>query len=160
MLLNTLLGCLFVPSVAIIPTYFTTKKIFATGLLATGGSIGGITYPIMFYYLQPIIGYPWAVRIIGFTMLATFSISIAVMRVRMRTTEKKRMFDWGAFKELPFTLFALGVAMAFAGVYVPFFYISDYALSTGSFSQLEAFYLLVILNALSTLGRVIPNFIA
>jgi hypothetical protein len=67
----------------------------------------------MFYYLQPIIGYPWAVRVIGFTMLATFSISIAVMRVRMRTSEKKRMFDLGAFKELPFIVFALGVAMAF-----------------------------------------------
>ena len=70
------------------------------------------------------------------------------------------MFDLGAFRELPFTLFAFGVAMAFAGVYVPFFYISDYALSTGSFSRLEAFYLLIILNALSTFGRIIPNFLA
>ena len=153
-------GCLFVPSVAIVPTYFTTKKIFATGVAVTGGSIGGITYPIMFYYLQPMIGYPWAVRVIGFTMLATFSISIATMRVRMRTSEKKRMFDLGAFKELPFTVFALGVAMTFAGVYIPFFYMSDYALSTGSFSQVEAFYLLIILNAASTFGRAFPNWLA
>jgi hypothetical protein len=69
-------------------------------------------------------------------------------------------FDLGAFKELPFTLFALGVATAFAGVYIPFFYISDYAWSTASFSQLEAFYLLIILNTASTFGRAFPNWLA
>ena len=41
-------GCLFVPSVAIIPTYFTSKRILAAGIASTGGSVGGIVYPIMF----------------------------------------------------------------------------------------------------------------
>ena len=33
-------GCLFVPSVAIVAQYFTTKRAAATGITATGGSIG------------------------------------------------------------------------------------------------------------------------
>ena len=33
-------GCLFVPSVAIIPTYFSTKKALATGIAASGSSLG------------------------------------------------------------------------------------------------------------------------
>lgn len=33
-------GCLFVPSAAIIPTYFTTKRAFMTGITAAGGSVG------------------------------------------------------------------------------------------------------------------------
>ena len=33
-------GCLFVPSVAIVATYFTTKRAAATGLTAAGGSVG------------------------------------------------------------------------------------------------------------------------
>ncbi|TAQ87456.1 hypothetical protein B7494_g4213 [Chlorociboria aeruginascens] len=33
-------GCLFVPSVAIVPTYFTTKKALATGIAASGSSLG------------------------------------------------------------------------------------------------------------------------
>ena len=33
-------GCLFVPSVAIGPQYFTTKKAVAVGITASGGSIG------------------------------------------------------------------------------------------------------------------------
>lgn len=33
-------GCLFVPSVAILPQYFTTKKAFANGIAASGSSLG------------------------------------------------------------------------------------------------------------------------
>lgn len=33
-------GCLFLPSVAIISQYFTTKKSFAFGIASTGSSIG------------------------------------------------------------------------------------------------------------------------
>lgn len=44
-------GCLYVPSVAILPTYFTTRIGLAIGLGASGSSLGGIIYPIMFYRL-------------------------------------------------------------------------------------------------------------
>ena len=33
-------GCLFVPSVAILPTYFTTKIALAVGIAASGSSFG------------------------------------------------------------------------------------------------------------------------
>lgn len=33
-------GCLFVPSVAIVATYFTSKRALMTGITAAGGSIG------------------------------------------------------------------------------------------------------------------------
>lgn len=33
-------GCIFVPSVAILPQYFTTRKAFAMGLAASGSSLG------------------------------------------------------------------------------------------------------------------------
>lgn len=33
-------GCLFVPSVALLPQYFTTRKAFATGITASGSSLG------------------------------------------------------------------------------------------------------------------------
>ena len=44
-------GALFVPAVAIMPTYFTSKLGLALGLAASGSSMGGIIYPIMFYRL-------------------------------------------------------------------------------------------------------------
>jgi MFS family permease len=33
-------ACLYVPSVAIVTTYFTTKRAMATGITAAGGSVG------------------------------------------------------------------------------------------------------------------------
>lgn len=33
-------GCLFLPSVAIMATYFTSKRAFMTGITNAGGSIG------------------------------------------------------------------------------------------------------------------------
>jgi hypothetical protein len=41
------------------PTYFTTRIGLAIGLAASGSSMGGIIYPIMFYKL---IGTYWCPR--------------------------------------------------------------------------------------------------
>jgi predicted MFS family arabinose efflux permease len=51
-------SCLFIPSVAVILQYFTTRKGLATGLAASGSSLGGVIYPIVFRQLQPKIGFP------------------------------------------------------------------------------------------------------
>ena len=63
-------GALFVPAVAIMPTYFTTKLGLALGLAASGSSMGGIIYPIMFYRLLDEVGFGWAVRIFLHCLLA------------------------------------------------------------------------------------------
>lgn len=39
------------PSVAIMPSYFSTKIGLVIGIAASGSSMGGIIYPIMFYKL-------------------------------------------------------------------------------------------------------------
>lgn len=41
-------GLLFIPSVAILPTYFNTKLGAAIGIAASGSSLGGSIYPIVF----------------------------------------------------------------------------------------------------------------
>src|ERR1700744_3407612 len=46
-------GCFFLPSVALVATYFTTRRALAIGITAAGGSIGSVTYPIVFHRLQP-----------------------------------------------------------------------------------------------------------
>ena len=44
-------------------------------------------------------------------------------------------------------------------VYVPFFYIQSFALDLGISADM-AFYLLVIMNASSLFGRLLPNWLA
>lgn len=82
------------------------------------------------------------------------------MRVRVLPGAKRKLIDWAAFKEMPYTLFTIGGVIGFAGLYVPFFYIQYYAISTGITDPNLGFYLLAVLNSASVFGRTIPNFFA
>ena len=115
-------GCIFIVSVAIIPQYFSTKRAFAIGIAASGSSLGGVIYPIVFHELQPVVGYGWATRIMGFIALATLSIPCACIRLRVLPLPRKSLIDFSGFKEPPFALFCLASFVGFIGLYVPFFF--------------------------------------
>ncbi|KAL3454805.1 major facilitator superfamily domain-containing protein [Aspergillus insuetus] len=153
-------GCLFVPAIAILPQYFRQRRGLANGIAATGSSIGGVIYPIMFNELQKKVGFPWATRAIGFLALGTCLISFSVMRMRFVPTEKRKLIQLGAFKEPIFVLFSIGMFMGFLGFYNFLFYVQSYAIETGIVDDNLGFYLLSMLNAGSTFGRILPNFIA
>ena len=112
-------GCLFVPSVAILPQYFSTRKAIANGVAATGSSMGGVIYPVVFRQLYPRIGFPWTVRVMGFISLATCAFSIFVMRPRIFPTQKRHLTDLAAFKEVPYLVFTIAMFFGFIGFYGP-----------------------------------------
>ncbi|GAQ33602.1 hypothetical protein AtubIFM55763_008006 [Aspergillus tubingensis] len=153
-------GCLFVPSVAILPQYFKKRRGLANGLAASGSSIGGVIYPIMFDQLQHKVGFPWATRAIGFLCFGTCCISYSIMRMRFQPTEKRKLVQLAAFKEPHFVMFCIGMFLGFLGFYNFLFYIQSYAIDTGIVGSTLGFYLLSMLNAGSTIGRICPNFIA
>lgn len=154
-------GFLYLPSVAIVATYFTTKRAFATGITAAGGSVGSVVYPILFRKLQPTIGFGWATRIIAFIALGTLVISILIMKPRLPPPKEARaMLDVNALKSIPFMLFGLGQFLVFAGLYIPIFYIVVYAQRHAAVTDNVSFYLLSSLNAASLFGRIIPGLLA
>ncbi|OCK86333.1 MFS general substrate transporter [Lepidopterella palustris CBS 459.81] len=160
-------GTLFVPSVAILSTYFTTRIATATGIAAAGSSFdglirspGGVIYPIVFHQLQPKIGFAWTTRVIGFIILATILVPNTVMKVRVLPAQKRAILDLPAFKEIPYTVFIIGGFIGFMGLYMPFFYVQLYAIRDNITNANFAFYLLAILNSASIFGRIIPNILA
>lgn len=154
-------GCLFAPSVAVISTYFTTKRAFAIGIVAAGGSVGSTIYPILFRKLQPEIGYPWTIRVIAFIALGLLSISTVVMKNRLAPPKSaRRMVDLQAFQNLPYTLFTIGLFLTFIGLYVPIFDVVVNAQVGSHIGKDMSFYILSILNAASAFGRVIPGQLA
>ena len=153
-------GALFMPSIAIIPLYFTKRRALAMGIAASGSSLGGIIYPIVFFQLQPRIGFPWATRVLGFIVLATQGIVLALMRTRAKPGPMRKLFDISAFKEPPFAIFTAAMFFAFVGTYIPFFYASDYTLHVKGATPALSFYMLSIMNAGSVFGRIIPNLVA
>ncbi|KAJ5861207.1 uncharacterized protein N7529_008517 [Penicillium soppii] len=153
-------GCLFVPSVAILPQYFRAKRGLANGLAASGSSIGGVVYPIMFDQLQKKVGFAWATRALGFVCFGTICISVSIMRQRFQPQEKRKLYQLSALKEPAFTVFAIAMFIGFLGFYNFLFYVQSYAIETGIVDSNLGFYLLSMLNAASTFGRIAPNFLA
>lgn len=153
-------GCLFVPSVAVLPQYFRAKRGLANGLAASGSSIGGVVYPIMLSQLQKKVGFAWATRTLGFVCFGTICISVSIMRQRFQPKERRKLYQLSALKEPSFTIFAVAMFMGFLGFYNFLFYVQSYAIQTGIVDSHLGFYLLSILNAASTFGRIAPNFLA
>lgn len=118
---------------------------------------GGVIYPIIFHRLVSRIGFGWTTRVIGFIILATLAVPLAVIKVRVVPASKRKLVDWTAFTEPAYVLFILGGMITFLGIYVPFFYIQYYATSTGITDSNLGFYLLPILNSASVGGRILPN---
>lgn len=153
-------GFLFVPSVGVIAQYFDTRLVTAMGLSVSGSSLGGIIYPIMFNKLIHQLGFPWAVRIMGFMALGMLSIPLLTMKVRTKPPGKRAIFDKTAFTEPSVFTFMFSGFFGYIGLLIPFFYIPFTASAKGYASEDLSFYLLPMLNAASIFGRVIPAIVA
>jgi predicted MFS family arabinose efflux permease len=125
----------------------------------TKGS-GGVIYPIVFHKLQPQVGFGWATRVIAFIMLATLLVPIIFMRAKVFPAKKRPLIDLKVLREIPWDLFSIGAFFGFAGMYIPFYYISTYSVEKGFVDENLAFYLLTIINTGSIFGRIIPSFFA
>lgn len=153
-------GMMFVPSIAIVSTYFEKNRAFAIGVGASGSSFGGIIYPIVFHQLQPKIGFGWATRVIGLIMFVTLVVANIVTRQRVVPSTRRKLFDVSALREAPFIFCTLGLCFGFMGLYNPFFYITPFALSKTGASATLAFYFVPIINAASVFGRLAPTALA
>ncbi|KAM5438722.1 hypothetical protein McanMca71_000764 [Microsporum canis] len=153
-------GCLFLPGVTIVSQYFSTKKAFATGIASLGSSVGGVVYPILWSQLVPKIGFGWATRVIGFIMMATLILPLIIMRPLQYPKTRRSLFDVSSLKDVPYVFFGFGILFGYMGIYVVFFYIQLYAMGRAGVSSYLAFYLPALINAGSSLGRILPNFAA
>ena len=150
-------GCLFVPSVSVLPTYFSSRIGLAVGLGSSGSSIGGIIYPIILYRLIDQIGFAWSVRVMAFIAFGTLLIPIAVMRMRVKVPKARALIDWSAFTDFPYITFAIATLIGFMGLNVILFYLSYDAGERHITDTSMSFYIIAIFNAGSTIGRVAPN---
>lgn len=164
-------GMVFIPALQIVGTYFSTRRSTAMGLAATGSGVGGIVYPLLLRSLLTTLGLRWAIRVMAFVMLGTLLVPLAVMRPRLRLrprpnppTPTPRPSIRTTIKQtlpLPFTLFLLSIFLLYIGLYIPFFYIDTFAptLSPQLPPSLSS-NLLLIMNAASLPGRVLPAMLA
>lgn len=150
-------GCLFVPCVSVLPTYWSTKLGLAVGLAVSGSSLGGIIYPIVLYRLVDQIGFPWSVRVVGFIALGTLLVPMSVMKMRIQPSRPRALIDWTAFTDVEYMIFVVASMVAFMGLSTVLFYLPFYVQQRQMTSPGLVFYIVAIFNAGSCLGRVVPT---
>ncbi|KAH7130185.1 riboflavin transporter MCH5 [Dendryphion nanum] len=153
-------GLLFAPTMAVLSTYFQRKRALALGISACGSVTGGLIFPSMARRLLPTIGFGWTMRAIGFIQLGTLSISIAFIKTRVTPGPLSSLIDWPAFKEIEYSLFAIGCLLTYTGAFVPFFFLITYARDIQGLSYSESLNLLLVLNGIGILGRLFPSYLA
>lgn len=159
-LLGISMGFLQFPAMAAVTQYFDKKRAAALGLVTAGSSIGGVVIPIALSKMlnDTSLGFGWSVRVMGFVLVPL--LGFASLTVRPRLPPRKTTFFVGAaFKDLRYDLIVAAFFFMLIAMFAPLFYIPTYAVSRGVEATLAS-YLLAIVNAASTFGRIIPGVLA
>jgi MFS family permease len=159
-LMGIAMGLIQFPSMAAVTQYFNKKRAAALGAVISGSSIGGVVMPIALSKMlnSTNIGFGWSVRIIGFIVIPLLAFSCITVKSRL-PPRKTNFFIPTAFKDPRYGLIIASMFFMLLGMFAPLFYVPTYAVSRGMDSTLAS-YLLAILNAASTFGRIIPGILA
>ncbi|KAH0553025.1 hypothetical protein GP486_006776 [Trichoglossum hirsutum] len=150
---------LWLPSAVVVVQYFDSKIMLATSIAASGSPTAGVVFPILVRKLIDHVHYAWAMRIVAFIVLAMNIFCLALMRLRIPPRKGGGFFNLSIFRDPPYCAFVGAMTFLYMSVYIPFFYIQDYAHDIGLSPALQT-YILSILNAASILSRVGPSWLA
>ncbi|KAJ3494711.1 hypothetical protein NLG97_g3908 [Lecanicillium saksenae] len=149
------------PALHVIPGWFRHRRGAAFGLLATGGSMGGIVFPIIIMQVREHVGFGCAIRICACLTAALMVIAAFAIKANgaagSRYTNLKQFYV--PLTEAKFVYLLVGLFLFTFGFYIPTNYIPSEAVSAGTPAQSVA-YLIPLLSALSCLGRIFCGMLA
>ncbi|KAJ5378073.1 uncharacterized protein N7496_005482 [Penicillium cataractarum] len=159
-LMGSAMGLIQFPAMAAVTQYFDKKRAAALGAVVAGSSIGGVVMPIALSKMlnSTNLGFGWSVRVIGFMLIPILAFSSITVTARL-PPRKSAFFMSKPFKNVKFDLITAAMFFMFIGMFAPLFYLPTYAVSRGMDATLAS-YMLAILNAASTFGRIIPGILA
>jgi MFS family permease len=153
---------IFTPALSAISHFFYRRRGMATGMAVTGGSIGGIMFPLILENLFSKIGFAWATRVVALICFVLLGTACVLIKSRLPSKPASReniLPDLYIFKDPVFVLTTAGVFFTEWGLFIPISYISSYCL-VHNLSPEFSYHLLAILNVGSFFGRWIPGYFA
>ncbi|OLN89249.1 Riboflavin transporter MCH5-like protein 20 [Colletotrichum chlorophyti] len=151
---------LFNPSVASVGHWFSKRRALATGVACTAGGAGGVIFPLIILYMAPRVGFPWAIRTVGFICIAMSVLACTLLKKRLPPNKKAGAnIDLMALREAKFGLTTLAIFLIEFSVFIPYTYICSYAIHSGIELQ-KALLLNALLNAGAVPGRALPGYVA
>ena len=117
-------------------------------------------FPLILEKMIPMIGFPWACRVVGFVQLALLVPANLFVRSRLKPLpDAKATIDFTALREPIFALTTMGTFLSQWGVFVPVTFMASYAIHIG-IGESFSYQLMAIFNTGSVFGRWLPNYAA
>ncbi|KAJ7457268.1 MFS general substrate transporter [Mycena galericulata] len=156
-------GMTYVPCVAVISHHFQKRRALAMTVVASGSSLGAVIHPIMLNNtLHSRLGFGNAVRASAGLISGLLLIACCLMRTRLPPPKQPLRLGPTLKKfvrDKAYTVATIGLGIFTIGFYYPLFYLQLDATQHG-LDPTFAFYVLVIMNASSFVGRLFPGLVS
>lgn len=144
------MGFLFVPSVAIVPQWFSTKRSLANGFSSGGSGLGGLVYSFASGAMIERIGLAWTFRVLGIIAFVVNLTCTALLRDRNKIIGASQLaFDLSLFRRVEYLLLVGYGWFSMFGYVVLVFSLANYANTIGLDASQAA-----LISAFFNLGQV------
>jgi MFS family permease len=163
----------YMPAVTVAPTWFTTRRGLAMGIILAGTGLGGVVWAPILHLLVARTGWRNSLRISAGIAFALISAAAPIMRwepaasTQIRTTTPsnnttslaKRLLsvplvDYNLLRSRKFLAQALSAALQSAAYYTPVFFFASYATTLG-YSSTTASNFIALSNAANAIGKIV-----
>ncbi|KAH8174680.1 major facilitator superfamily protein [Sarocladium implicatum] len=147
------MGFIFVPSVAIVPQWFSTKRSLANGFSACGSGLGGVIYSFAAGAIIENLGLKWAFWILGILAFVVNTACTLLVRDRNKIIGSRQLaFDFELFTRIEYLLLLAFGWFSMLGYIVLIFSLANYANVIGLDAS-EAALISAIFNLGQGVGR-------
>jgi len=155
---------LFIAAIGTTQHWFVKHRGFATGLGISGGSIGGIVFPLLLGSMLPRFGFATTTHVIAGVLSPFLTLAIILLRIPTAAKSDRVGFRIAlprvtVLLELKTAVMAVGLLLAEMALYIPLSFLPRYALAHG-LSLTTSYRMLMFVNIGSLCGRWFPGLIA
>ncbi|KAL9118657.1 MAG: hypothetical protein Q9187_004794 [Circinaria calcarea] len=153
-------GLLYVPSIAILSQWFSTRRSLANGISAAGSGIGGIIFSLSTGAVIENVGLAWSLRLVGIMAVTANTLATIFIRSRNHVVQPASIpFDVVLLRRYDVFLLLTWTFVGMFGYIILLFSMSDYAISIG-LSRDQSVQITAYLNLGTALGRPVIGFIS
>ncbi|KAJ7459402.1 MFS general substrate transporter [Mycena galericulata] len=150
-------GLMFCTMITVVSHWFKKRRGFALGVTSGGGGLGATVFPVLLRQLIVRVGFPWAMRTVGFIL--TFMLVIVNVCIARRLSPVKApggLLGLHVFRSSAFAVLCICTFIVFLGLFTMLTYITSSALVFG-ISANFAFYLVSVVNFSAGVGRIVSG---
>lgn len=146
-------GFIYIPSIAILSQWFSSKRSLANGISAAGSGIGGLIFSLSAGAMMENVGLAWSLRLVGILAVIANTIATIFIRSRNQIVQPASVpFDLVLLRRYDVLLLLAWAFISMFGYITLLFSLADYAISIG-LSRDQGVQITAFLNLGTACGR-------